>query len=61
MIVKFLILSFLVTNIIYSQNKTEMAICNVDVGCFARGIGPIININLCNKEKDFTRGGGIHH
>lgn len=41
--VKFLILSFLVTNIIYSQNKTEMAIYNIGLGGFGGAIGAVIN------------------
>jgi len=60
--VKFLILSFLVTNIIYSQNKTEMAIYNIGKGSFAGGVGAIINKKPNEKTgkvflKGFLQGG----
>ena len=59
---KILIITFMVTNVIYCQNKTEMALYNVGLGSFVGGVGAVINKNPNEKTgkvflKGFLQGG----
>ena len=60
--VKLFILAFFISNIIYSQNKTEMALYNIGLGSFVGGIGAVINKKPNEKTgkvflKGFLQGG----